>query len=75
MNAGTLLGTARVFNHHIHVAYYWLAFVDAVLFFGACYLASYFYFLPEPQLLPGHPLRRSCTCTIVALLALQTSPP
>ena len=54
MNAGTLLGTARVFNHHIHVAYYWLAFVDAVLFFGACYLASYFYFLPEPQLLPGH---------------------
>ena len=34
MNAGTLLGTARVFNHHIHVAYYWLAFVDAVLFFA-----------------------------------------
>ncbi|HBO14366.1 MAG TPA: sugar transferase [Halieaceae bacterium] len=73
MNAGTLLGTARVFNHHIHVAYYWLAFVDAVLFFGACYLASYFYFLPEPQLLPGHletlPAR-AATFTVMTSAAL-----
>ena len=54
MNAGSLLGTARVLNHHTHVAYYWLAVVDAALFFGACYLASYLYYMPEPQLLAGH---------------------
>lgn len=46
MSAGTLLGTARVFNHHVHVAYYWLAAVDALLFFAAYYAGTYLYYLP-----------------------------
>ncbi|MHA7816414.1 MAG: TIGR03013 family XrtA/PEP-CTERM system glycosyltransferase [Pseudohaliea sp.] len=46
MNAGTLLGTTRVFNHHVHVAYYWLAALDALLFFASFYLATYLYYQP-----------------------------
>ncbi|MEQ8517125.1 MAG: TIGR03013 family PEP-CTERM/XrtA system glycosyltransferase [Chromatocurvus sp.] len=54
MMAGSLLGTTRIFNHHVHVAYYWLALLDALLFFGACYLATWLYFIPEPSGLQVH---------------------
>lgn len=46
-----VLGTTRIFNHHIHVAYYWLAILDTALFIGACYLATWLNFLTEPALL------------------------
>lgn len=54
MMAGSLLGTKRIFNHHVHIAYYWLALVDALLFFGACYAATWLYFLPQPAGLEVH---------------------
>ncbi|MEM1142053.1 MAG: TIGR03013 family XrtA/PEP-CTERM system glycosyltransferase [Pseudomonadota bacterium] len=47
MNTRTLSGTTRLFNHHIHLAYYWLAAAHAILFFGSFYLATYLYYLPE----------------------------
>jgi sugar transferase (PEP-CTERM system associated) len=54
MMAGSLLGTRQIFNHHVHVAYYWLAALDALLFFGGCYLAAWLYYLPEPGGLDSH---------------------
>ncbi len=54
MLASSLLGTRRVFKHHVHVAYYWLALLDAVLFTGACYLGNYLYFLRDQALLDSH---------------------
>ncbi|PLW81601.1 sugar transferase [Kineobactrum sediminis] len=51
---GNVLGTTRVFNHHVHTAYYWLAILDMVLFIGACYLATWLYFLSAPALLPDY---------------------
>ena len=54
MAASSLLGTRRVFKHHIHVAYYWLALLDALLFIGACYVGTWIYFQAEPSQLQGH---------------------
>lgn len=42
------MATVRVFNHHVHSSFYWLALVDAVIFVLAFYLGTYIYFLPEP---------------------------
>lgn len=76
MMAGSLLGTTRIFNHHVHVAYYWLALVDALLFFGACYLATWLYFLPETAGLQTHladlPARAAvfAAMTVLAMFSL-----
>jgi sugar transferase (PEP-CTERM system associated) len=43
------VATARIFNHHLHIAFYRLILVDALLFFGSFYVGAYLYFLPEPQ--------------------------
>jgi sugar transferase (PEP-CTERM system associated) len=43
------VATAKVFDHHIHSAYFRLALVDALLLFGAYYLGVYLYFIPEPD--------------------------
>lgn len=48
------LFAVRLFNHRLHVTYSWLAVADAVIFFGACYLATWWYFLPQPTALSDH---------------------
>jgi sugar transferase (PEP-CTERM system associated) len=35
------MATVRVFNHHVHTSFYWLALVDAVLFVLALYAGTY----------------------------------
>lgn len=76
MLAGSLLGTKRIFNHHVHVAYFWLALVDTVLFVAASYLATYIYFMTEPGALRDHmetlPLRAGLFAgmTTLALFAM-----
>ncbi|MDZ7782475.1 MAG: TIGR03013 family XrtA/PEP-CTERM system glycosyltransferase [Halioglobus sp.] len=41
------MATVRVFNHHVHTSYSWLALVDAALFFFAFYAGAYLYCLVE----------------------------
>ncbi len=75
MSASSLLGTRRVFKHHVHVAYYWLALLDALLFTGACYLATWIYFLPEPAQLQSHIdtlLPRALLFATITVLALTS---
>lgn len=42
------MATVRVFSHHVHSSFYWLALVDGVLFVLSFYLGAYIYFIPEP---------------------------
>jgi len=75
MSASSLLGTRRVFNHHIHIAYYWLAMLDALLFTGACYLGTWIYFLAEPSQLQMHIdelLPRALLLAAITVLALTS---
>ncbi len=37
------MATVRVFNHHVHTSFYWLALVDAALFMVALYAGTYIY--------------------------------
>ncbi len=37
------MATVRVFNHHVHTSFYWLALVDAALFVLALYAGTYIY--------------------------------
>ncbi|HEY6131345.1 MAG TPA: TIGR03013 family XrtA/PEP-CTERM system glycosyltransferase [Halioglobus sp.] len=37
------MATVRVFNHHVHTSFYWLALVDAALFVLALYAGTYMY--------------------------------
>ncbi len=39
--------TVRIFNHHVHPTFYWLAAADAVLFILAFYGGTYLYFFFE----------------------------
>ena len=45
------MATVRVFNHHVHTSFYWLALVDAVLFMLALYAGTYIYTIVAHQ--PG----------------------
>jgi sugar transferase (PEP-CTERM system associated) len=38
-----LVGTVRIFNHHINVGYSWLAVIDFLLFIAASYFGAYLY--------------------------------
>lgn len=38
-----LVGTIRIFNHHVHVGYYWLAFIDMLLFGVSGYVGAFLY--------------------------------
>lgn len=53
MFAGNLI-SSRPFNHRLHVTYSWLVAVDALLFFGACYLATWVYLLPQQGAFAEH---------------------
>ena len=48
-----LVGTVRIFNHHINVGYYWLALIDMLFFAASSYAGAVLYFMP----LDGHVLR------------------
>ena len=37
------MATVRVFNHHVHTSFYWLALIDAALFVLALYAGTYIY--------------------------------
>jgi sugar transferase (PEP-CTERM system associated) len=37
------MATVRVFNHHVHTSFYWLALADAALFVLALYAGTYVY--------------------------------
>ena len=67
------MATARIFNHHVHVAYYRLALADGLLFFASFYLGAYLYFLPAPESLHHYmddvPFRAT-TFAIIAILSL-----
>lgn len=43
-----LVGTARIFNHHINVGFYWLALIDLLLFGAASYAGAVLYYLNQP---------------------------
>ncbi|MEM6302899.1 MAG: TIGR03013 family XrtA/PEP-CTERM system glycosyltransferase, partial [Pseudomonadota bacterium] len=49
-----LVGTARVFNHHINVGYYWLALIDTILFAVASIVGAALYFLNVPGGFDAH---------------------
>lgn len=73
MMAGSLLGTTRIFNHHVHIAYYWLALLDALVFFGACYAATWLYFLPQSAGLAMHLNQlpaRAAVFAVITVLAM-----
>jgi hypothetical protein len=38
------VATARIFNHHMHIAFFRLILVDALLFFGSFYVGAYLSF-------------------------------
>ena len=43
------MATVRVFKHHIHSSFYWLALVDTLLFVLAFYVGTYVYFFFAPS--------------------------
>ena len=45
------MATVRVFNHHVHTSFYWLALIDAVLFVLAFYGGTYIHCFVEME--PG----------------------
>ena len=45
------MATVRVFNHHVHSSFYWLALIDALLYFLAFYSGAYLYCIVQLQ--PG----------------------
>lgn len=44
-----LVGTIRLFNHHVNIGYYWLALIDTMLFAASIYAGSALYltFVPD----------------------------
>ncbi|MEM1189250.1 MAG: TIGR03013 family XrtA/PEP-CTERM system glycosyltransferase [Pseudomonadota bacterium] len=47
-----LVGTVRIFNHHINVGYYWLALIDMLLFGASVYAGAALYFAYTQQSVP-----------------------
>ena len=70
------MATVRVFSHHVHSSFYWLALVDAILFALSFYLGAYLYFYAEPgsfqQYIPQIPARAAlfAVVTVVSLGAM-----
>lgn len=72
------MATVRVFNHHVHTSFYWLALVDTALFALALYAGTYIYcsvqlgpgsfqgYLPE---VPGRAITFALA-TVVCLFAM-----
>ena len=70
------MATVRIFNHHVHATFYWLALADFVLFILSFYLGTYIYFFFEPGgfakyagQIPGRALMYS-SVTVICLLAM-----
>ncbi|MFT4517700.1 MAG: sugar transferase (PEP-CTERM system associated) [Halioglobus sp.] len=66
------MATVRVFNHHVHTSFYWLALVDAALFMLAFYASTYlhFYFELEPAQLGNYAQELPNRAAIFAVIAL-----
>ncbi|MCB1701933.1 MAG: TIGR03013 family PEP-CTERM/XrtA system glycosyltransferase [Pseudomonadales bacterium] len=67
------MATVRVFNHHLHSSFYWLATIDAALFVLATYAGTYLYFLAEPgsfQDFMGQIPSRAALFAVISVLCL-----
>jgi sugar transferase (PEP-CTERM system associated) len=72
------MATVRVFNHHVHTSFYWLALVDTALFVLAFYAGTYIYCLVAlgpnsfPTYVPEIPSRALLYAgiTVVCLFAM-----
>ena len=70
------MATVRVFNHHVHASFYWLALVDMLAFILAFYAGTYLYFFYEPgsfyNQLPQIPARATlfAAVTVISLYAM-----
>ncbi len=42
------MATVRIFNHHVHSSFYWLALADVIMFALAFYAGAYIYFFVAP---------------------------
>lgn len=65
--------TVRIFNHHVHSTFYWLALADAALFVLSFYAGVYLYFIFEPNGFTGffnEILPRAVIFSVVAVLSL-----
>ncbi len=71
------MATVRVFNHHVHTSFYWLALVDAALFMLALYAGTYIYCFVELEpssfqaFLPDVP-RRALLYALTTVICLFT---
>ena len=43
-----VMATVRIFNHHVHSSFYWLALADVIMFVLAFYAGAYIYFFVAP---------------------------
>jgi len=66
------MATVRVFNHHVHSSFYWLALVDMVLFILAFYAGTYLYFLYEPGSFQSHLQQIPARATLFAAVAVMS---
>jgi sugar transferase (PEP-CTERM system associated) len=72
------MATLRVFNHHVHTSFYWLALVDTALFVLSLYAGTYIYCLVQLgsanfqdflQVVPGRAMMFALV-TVVCLFAM-----
>ena len=64
------MATVRVFNHHVHASFYWLALVDMVLFILAFYAGTYLYFFYEPGSFQNHLQQVPARATLFASVSV-----
>lgn len=70
------MATVRVFNHHVHTSFYWLALADAALYFLAFFAGTYIYCVLELHPEAFTPLltdvpSRAVMYTVVAMVCLS----
>ena len=67
------MATVKVFNHHVHSSFYWLALVDTALFILSVYAGTYIYCLVQlepgnfPGYLPEIPARAAMFAAVAAV--------
>lgn len=70
-----LVGTIRLFNHHLNVGYAWLALIDFLLFTAASYGGAVLYYLPVPgsfEANTGNLWTQSLVFALVTTLAMYS---
>ncbi len=69
------MATVRLFKHHIHTAFYFLAVIECCLFLGAFYLGAYYYFYIGGESVGDHLgnlLPQAATFAAVGMASLAT---